>query len=116
MPQGDQPRPARNRMSDWVYTQLSEAIRSVELPPGMKLSEPTLAARLHVSRVPVREAIGRLADQRLVTVIPQVGTRVAPILMAEVENACFIRDSLEAGAFRQAIERRGATTTELRNI
>ena len=103
-------------MSDWVYTDLSEAIRSVELPPGMGLSEPTLAARLHVSRVPVREAIGRLADQRLVTVVPQVGTRVAPILMTEVENACFIRNSLEAGAFRQASERPGTPTSELRDI
>jgi len=99
------PRPAGDRLSDGVYTELSEAIRSLELPPGTKLSEPTLAARLGVSRVPVREAIARLADQRLVTVTPQVGTRVAPILMSEVENACFIRSSLEAGALRQAIAR-----------
>jgi len=92
-------------MSDWVYTELSEAIRSLELPPGTRLSEPTLAERLRVSRVPVREAIGRLADQGLVTVVPQVGTRVAPILLSEVENACFIRGSLEAGAFARAIAR-----------
>ena len=92
-------------MSDWVYTELSEAIRSLELPPGTRLSEPSLAERLRVSRVPVREAIGRLADQGLVTVVPQVGTRVAPILLSEVENACFIRGSLEAGAFARAIAR-----------
>jgi DNA-binding GntR family transcriptional regulator len=97
------PRLAGDRLSDGVYTELSEAIRSLELPPGTRLSEPTLAARLGVSRVPVREAIARLADQRLVTVTPQVGTRVAPILMSEVESACFIRSSLEAGALRQAI-------------
>jgi DNA-binding GntR family transcriptional regulator len=116
MSQVTEPRPAGNRMSDWVYAELSEAIRSLELPPGMKLSEPTLAARLQVSRVPVREAIGRLAEQRLVTVVPQVGTRVAPILMNEVENACFIRSSLEAGALRQAVERSTNSTDELRGI
>lgn len=115
------PRPAGDRLSDGVYTELSEAIRSLELPPGTKLSEPTLAARLGVSRVPVREAIARLADQRLVTVTPQVGTRVAPILMSEVENACFIRSSLEAGALRQAIARgqeaaAGLDLSELRGI
>jgi DNA-binding GntR family transcriptional regulator len=110
-------RQAGDRLSDGVYTELSEAIRSLELPPGTKLSEPTLAARLGVSRVPVREAIARLADQRLVTVTPQVGTRVAPILMSEVENACFIRSSLEAGALRQAIARGpGLDLTELRGI
>lgn len=113
-------RPAGGRMSDWVYTELSEAIRSLELPPGTKLSEPSLAARLDVSRVPVREALGRLADQRLVTVVPQSGTRVAPILLDEVEHACFIRSSLESGALHRAIERRaadpGVTTHELRRI
>jgi len=107
-------------MSDRVYTELSEAIRSLELPPGTRLSEPTLAKRLDVSRVPVREAIGRLADQGLVTVVPQVGTRVAPILMSEVENACFIRGSLEAGAFARAIARPDfdpdADLAELRGI
>ena len=105
MPESAAPRLTGDRLSDSVYAELSEAIRSLELPPGTKLSEPTLAARLGVSRVPVREAIARLADQRLVTVTPQVGTRVAPILMSEVENACFIRSSLEAGALRQAIAR-----------
>lgn len=108
--------PTRSRMSDWVYMELSEAIRNLEFPPGMKLSEPSLAARLEVSRAPVREAIGRLAEQRLVTVVPQVGTRVAPILMDEVENACFIRSSLEAGAFRRAIERPGTQIGDLRDI
>ncbi len=117
MSEATEARPERkSRMSDWVYSELSEAIRSLELPPGMKLSEPSLAARLEVSRVPVREAIGRLAEQRLVTVVPQVGTTVAPILMNEVENACFIRSSLEAGALRQAIERPGTQTGELRDI
>jgi DNA-binding GntR family transcriptional regulator len=115
------PRVAGDRLSDSVYSELSEAIRSLELPPGTKLSEPTLAARLGVSRVPVREAIARLADQRLVTVTPQVGTRVAPILMSEVESACFIRSSLEAGALRQAIGRgaglgAGLDLGELRGI
>jgi len=105
VPQGIEARAAGSRMSDWVYSELSEAIRSLELPPGTRLSEPSLATRLEVSRVPVREAIGRLADQGLVTVVPQVGTRVAPILMSEVENACFIRASLEAGAFTRAIAR-----------
>lgn len=106
--QGTGSRVVGSRMSDWVYRELSEAIRSLELPPGTRLSEPSLAKRLGVSRVPVREAIGRLADQGLVTVVPQVGTRVAPILMSEVENACFIRSSLEAGALARAIARRNA--------
>lgn len=103
-----------HRISDWVYDQLCEAIRTVELAPGAPLSEPSLAVHLNVSRAPIREALTRLADQRLISVIPQVGTRVAPILMPEVEEACFIRSALECGAFQKAINTPDLDTGPLR--
>jgi DNA-binding GntR family transcriptional regulator len=62
------------RVSDRVYAELVSAIRELRLPPGTSLPETELAARLHVSRTPLREAIARLADSRLVTVVPQVGS------------------------------------------
>jgi len=93
----------RQRISDWVYDELSAAIRDLELEPGAVMSEPRLAARLNVSRAPVREAITRLVEQRLVYVRPQIGTQVAPISLSEVEQACFVRASLEVGAFQRAI-------------
>jgi DNA-binding GntR family transcriptional regulator len=108
------PKVQPHRISDWVYDQLCEAIRTVELPPGAPLSEPSLAAHLNVSRAPIREALTRLADQRLVTVVPQVGTRVAPIFMAEVQEACFIRSALECGAFEKAISLPDLDTRALR--
>ena len=109
------PKVQPHRISDWVYDQLCDAIRTMELAPGAPLSEPSLAAHLNVSRAPIREALTRLADQRLITVIPQVGTRVAPILMAEVEEACFIRSALECGAFQKAINTPDLDTRPLRH-
>lgn len=106
----------RQRISDWVYDELCEAIRSLSLPPGTPVSEPTLAAQLGVSRAPVREALTRLADQRLVTVIPQVGTRVAPIMMNDVAEACFVRAALEVSAFQTATASDSTNTGELRRI
>ena len=47
--------------------------------PGQTLSENEVAARLGVSRTPVREAIIRLESEGLLTVRPQIGTVVAPI-------------------------------------
>ncbi|MFV0426917.1 MAG: GntR family transcriptional regulator [Beutenbergiaceae bacterium] len=94
----------RARISDLVYEELSEAIRSLRLPPGAPLSEPAVAAWLEVSRAPVREAFTRLADQRLITIVPQVGSRVAPISLSGVEDAVFIRYALEKAAFEQAVE------------
>lgn len=106
----------RQRISDWVYDEICEAIRDMSLPPGTPISEPRLAAQLNVSRAPVREALTRLADQRLVVVTPQVGTRVAPILMGEVAEACFVRSALEVSAFETAVAKPDLDTTELRRI
>ena len=110
------PPPQGGRRSDWVYEELSEAIRSLRLPPGTALSEPAVAAWLQVSRAPAREAITRLADQGLVTVVPQVGTQVAPISMRAVHDAVFIREALETSAFRQATEKKELETLELHSM
>jgi DNA-binding GntR family transcriptional regulator len=107
---------SRGRMSDYVYEELSEAIRSVRLAPGAALSEPAVAAWLNVSRAPVREAFTRLADQGLLSIIPQVGSQVAPISLGEVEDAVFTRNALEGSAFQQAITLVDLDTTELQGI
>jgi DNA-binding GntR family transcriptional regulator len=90
------------RTSDRVFETLSDAIGDLGLPPGQVLSETELAGQLQVSRTPVREAIGRLVQVGLVQVIPQVGTSVAKIRMADVREACFVREALEVAAFEEA--------------
>ncbi|QIG39429.1 GntR family transcriptional regulator [Microbacterium sp. 4R-513] len=104
---------SRGRISDYVYEELGEAIRSLRLHPGATLSEPAVAAWLKVSRAPVREAFTRLADQRLITIVPQVGSKVAPISMRDVSDAVFVRSSLETGAFRQTIAAQDLDVTQL---
>jgi DNA-binding GntR family transcriptional regulator len=106
----------RVRISDFVYSELSEAIRDLRLPPGTPLSEPAVAASLQVSRAPVREAFTRLADQGLVTIVPQVGSQVAPISMASVNDAVFIRSALEKSAFQQAIGFEDLDTAALQEL
>ncbi|GAA1963932.1 GntR family transcriptional regulator [Microbacterium deminutum] len=110
------PTPTRTRISDVVYEELREAIRSLRLPPGAPLSEPAVAAWLEVSRAPVREAFTRLADQKLITIVPQVGSRVAAISMSGVQDAVFIRNALEKSAFEQAIALEHLDTTELQAL
>ena len=103
----------RHRISDAVYEQLSESIRNLQLPPGAPISEPAVASWLHVSRSPVREAFTRLVDLGLITVVPQVGSHVAPISMREVEEAVFIRGALETRAFQRAISLGQPDVTEI---
>ncbi len=90
--------PARTRVSDVVHQRLEGAIRSLAFAPGQEVREHELAAQLGVSRTPVREAIGRLADAGLLVVQPQVGTRVARIHLSAVREAQFARQALEVAA------------------
>lgn len=100
-----QNRVAGEAARDQVYAALREAIVSAELAPGRKLSENELAERLGVSRTPVREALVRLRDERLVAIVPQLGTFVTLISDEGVADAAFVREALECAAARLAAER-----------
>jgi DNA-binding GntR family transcriptional regulator len=63
-----------------------------------------LGERLGVSRTPIREALGRLRDDRLVEVRPQIGTFVSRISPQSVSDAQFIREALECTAVRVSAE------------
>ena len=88
-----------------AYAALREAIVRAELEPGRQLSENELAASLGVSRTPVREALQRLRDDRLVEIVPQLGTFVSRISTRAVADAQFIREALECAAVRVAAGR-----------
>ncbi|HEY4203153.1 MAG TPA: GntR family transcriptional regulator [Devosiaceae bacterium] len=101
-------------LSDSLFTRLSEAIVQGEFPPGSKLSEPRLAARFGVSRGPLREAIRRLEERKLVTRAPRQGVRVVvPSREAAVE-LFQMREVLEGLAAREAARR--ATPAEVQDL
>lgn len=84
---------------------------SLRLKPGDPISEKEVAARYGVSRTPVREAIQRLADERLVEIFPQSGTFVARIPYDDLPEAMVIRKALETASVRLATEK--ATRSQL---
>jgi GntR family transcriptional regulator, rspAB operon transcriptional repressor len=85
-----------------VYAALRDAIIRAELAPGRRLSENELASWLGVSRTPIREALVRLRDERLVSIVPQLGTYVSRISPQAVADAGFIREALECAAIRES--------------
>lgn len=91
----------------YIYASLRDQIVRAELRPGTRLSENELAEQLGVSRTPIREALGRLRDDRLVEVVPQLGTFVSRISAQAVADAQFIRESLECATVRRAAELAG---------
>jgi DNA-binding GntR family transcriptional regulator len=98
--------------SDRVYLTLREAIVSTELKPGLKLSENELASELGVSRTPVREALAQLRDERLVAIVPQLGTFVTLISPRAVADAEFVREALECAAIVRAVSHVGPDALE----
>lgn len=66
-------------LGDRVYDQLLKVITTGELPLGAKIRENELAQRFGASRGPLREAIRRLEERRLVTRTAHVGARVVEL-------------------------------------
>ena len=88
-----------------VYETLRKAILKEKLKPGERLMENTIAAKLGVSRTPVREAIRMLSDEGLVLLIPRRGAQVAQISRQELTDVLEIRKSLESLAVEKACEK-----------
>ena len=89
-----------------VHRALRTAIVQARLLPNRTLSEKEIAACLDTSKTPVREALIRLTDERLVAVVPKSGTRVSPIDIERFRVGCFARLHLETAAVREAAKLR----------
>lgn len=102
------PRPRGLSITAQIHRDLRADIISLRRKPGEPVIEKHIAEHYGVSRTPVREALLRLADERLIDVYPQSGTFVARIPVAELPEAIVIRTALEVSAVRFAAERASA--------
>lgn len=85
------------RASDIAYEKLRERIVDLRLPPGAMVNENALAAELGMGRMPVHEAIARLATDRFITVLPRRGTVVTPIGLDDIVDMFEAREAIECG-------------------
>jgi DNA-binding GntR family transcriptional regulator len=85
-----------------VYRQLRNAIIQGKINPGERLSELEIAVQYETSRQPVREAFIKLAEECLVRILPQRGTFVVKISVAEVMDARFVREAIEIAVVMKA--------------
>jgi DNA-binding GntR family transcriptional regulator len=67
------------RESDRVERELRQQILTLQIEPGLAISEATLIKRYGWGRTPLREAFQRLAEQSLLQVIPHHGVVVTPL-------------------------------------
>jgi DNA-binding GntR family transcriptional regulator len=107
--------PLENRtLREQVADHLREEILSSRLAPGEELGEVALARSLGISRGPLREALGQLAAEGLVTIMPRRGAVVKRLTRQEFIDAYQVREALESLAIRLAVPRlSGADKAEL---
>jgi DNA-binding GntR family transcriptional regulator len=86
-----------------VQDQLREDILAGRLEPGAELSEVALAREFGTSRGPLREALGRLASEGLVTITPRRGAVVTQLSRQEFIDAYQVREALETLAVRLGV-------------
>ena len=94
----DRSRPLR----DQIYPLVRGLILTGIIRPGEVIDEKAIAAQLDVSRTPVREAVKRLSDERLVDVVAQSGTKASKMDRKAIEESFLIRRALEMESAAQA--------------
>ena len=89
-------------LEEKAYFILEEEILSGSLSKGDNLKESVLSERLGVSRTPIRSAIHRLAEDGLVSIVPNKGAVVRGIDAEDLINIYKIRIRLEGLASASA--------------
>ena len=97
--------PAPGLLADRAYEGLRDQIVTLKIKPGQPIDEDRGGAELGMGRTPVREAIKRLALERLVTVFPRRGTFASDINITDLAQISDVRAIVEPHAARRAAER-----------
>jgi DNA-binding GntR family transcriptional regulator len=104
-------------MTEQAYRSIEEAIVTLALQPGEVVSEAQLSAKSGFGRTPVREALQRLARERLVRIMPRRGIVVAPVDIREQLRLLEVRREIERLTARASARRADAAQrTRLRGI
>jgi DNA-binding GntR family transcriptional regulator len=98
--------PARRiRLAEDVVEKVRAAILGGQFSPGQHLREDELAARLKVSRGPIREALALLEREGLVRVAPHRGATVVQLTAEDLVDVYSLRTGLEVVATQLAVRR-----------
>ena len=95
-------------MTEQAYRAIEEAIVTLALKPGEVVSEAQLSTRSGFGRTPVREALQRLARERLVRILPRRGIVVAAVDIREQLRLLEVRREIERLTARAAARRADA--------
>lgn len=99
------PPAAAQSLTERAYAEIEELIVTLRLQPGAAVSETELSQRLKIGRTPIREALQRLARERLVTILPRRGIIVSEININSQLRLLEVRREVERLIARSAARR-----------
>ena len=92
-------------LTDRAYAEIEELVITLQLAPGSAVSEADLQAWLGIGRTPIREALHRLAREKLVTILPRRGIIVSTIDVSQQLLLLELRREVERLIARSAARR-----------
>jgi len=88
-----------------AYQHLKAQLLTGQFGPGTRMRYGPLGKQLGMSATPVREAMGQLANEGFVTLVPQLGAVVREITLTEMRELYELREAIEPYAAAKAAER-----------
>lgn len=104
----------RHSTASIIADRIRGGIRDGTFPSGTQLGEARLAQRLNVSRGPVREALQRLIQERLLEARPHRGVFVRSLDADEIDDIYLARTVIERAAVQRVAI--GATETDIAGL
>ena len=97
--------PASATLTEQAYAVLRDRLVMLEIRPGEPINEERLRTELGVGRTPIREALKRLEQERLVVAFPRRGTFATDVNISDLSHISEVRRTLEPLAAAAAAER-----------
>jgi DNA-binding GntR family transcriptional regulator len=91
-------------LKDIVYQTLRNDILSGKIPGGSHITESSISKQLDVSRTPVREALQRLTQERLITALPRAGYIIEDMSDEDIQDIFSARFEIEALVIKRAVK------------
>ena len=92
-------------LADRAYLAMRDRLITLQIRPGEPIDDGRLAGELAVGRTPIRYALKRLEDDRLVISYPRRGTFATGVDITDLAHINELRLQLEPLAARRAAER-----------
>ena len=89
-------------LADRAYREIRDMLVMLDIAPGSPINEDQLGSTLGIGRTPVREALKRLSNERLVMAYPRRGTFATDVNITDLAHISEVRTHLEPIAARNA--------------